>query len=414
MKPRNEAAARAPGSDAPAPGARFELRVESVGAGGDGVGHAPDGRVVFVPWTAPGDRVRVRVTDAGRRFLRAQVEELLEPGPDRVPPPCPVFGVCGGCRWQHLRYEAQVAAKRRILEDALSRIGGLRLDAPVELVPSPRAYGYRQRARVVAEGGRVGFRRARSHELCPTERCAVLVPPLEAALAGLARSRPADGEWELLAQDDGHVRVTPLTTPGRASRAPVRHGDEQLEVSGGVFVQANAALLDALVEAVARAAGSGDAALDLFAGAGAFTLPLARSFRRVIAVEADARAARDLRHNLSAAGLEHASVTRSRVDRALRTPAVLASRWDVVVLDPPRTGLDRASFDALTALDAVRLVYVSCDPATLARDLGRLAARGFRLEGVRGFDGFPQTPHVEAVARLVRSSDADGAAPHAP
>ncbi|HSJ96864.1 MAG TPA: TRAM domain-containing protein, partial [Myxococcota bacterium] len=175
-----------------------ELTIESLAAGGDGVGRAPDGRVVFVPLAAPGDRVRVRLVEEKARFARGEIEALLVPGPERVEPRCPVFGICGGCAWQHLDYEAQVRAKRERLRDALARIAGLAELPPLAFTPSPAPYGYRGRARVRVERGGVGFRRRRSHALCAVTGCPLLAPPLDAALAALAAAppRPA-GEWEL-------------------------------------------------------------------------------------------------------------------------------------------------------------------------------------------------------------------------
>src|SRR5215475_13460392 len=181
-------------------GSGAEIRIESLAAGGDGVGHLSDGRAVFVPFTAPGDRVRVRVVEARGRFARARVEELLEPGPARAEPACPAFGSCGGCAWQHVAYPAQLEAKRAILADALRRIGGIDAGALEPCVASPAEYGYRGRTRVLVESGRVGYRRRRSHALCAVSRCPVLVPALDERLHALAHDPPPeDGEWELVA-----------------------------------------------------------------------------------------------------------------------------------------------------------------------------------------------------------------------
>ena len=172
----------------------LELTVERLATGGDGVGRAPDGRVAFIPFTAPGDRLRVRTTEVRRRYLRASVIEMITPGPARVEPVCPVFGCCGGCSWQHLRYAAQLEAKGGILRDALMRIGKLAsVPERIEMRGSPVAYGYRSRARVVVEEAGVGFRRRRSRALCATPRCPILVPALAAhrsAEAGAPRHSP--------------------------------------------------------------------------------------------------------------------------------------------------------------------------------------------------------------------------------
>lgn len=395
-----------------ASGASFELVIDALASGGDGVGRAPDGRVVFVPDTAPGDRVLVRVIDVRKRYSRARVQRLLAAGPARTDPVCPVFGSCGGCSWQHVAYAAQLDAKAAFVVDALRRIGGLSLPNEVRIEPSPSPYGYRGRARLHVAGGRVGFRRRRSHALCVTRRCPILVPALEAALRSLASGSPREeGEWELAAAPSGQVRVAP---PGRQGEAlEIQLGSDRLRVSSGVFMQANLPMLPTLVEVVLEAAGSGEVAFELFAGAGPFTLGLARRFRRVVAVEGQAAAADDLRHNLGANVPGHGvEVVSAPVERALEN-AVLPADAALALLDPPRSGLPPGSLAGLALLAPRRIAFLSCHPATLARDLAGLCAEGYRLERVSGFDLFPQTPHVEVLAVLERveeRSRAEGAA----
>ncbi len=377
----------------------LELRIERLVAGGDGIGRSADGLAVFVPQTAPGDRVRVRVESRKARYARASVVALLEPGPDRQEPVCPVFGRCGGCAWQHLRYPAQLASKAAILGDALRRIGGFPLAAAPRFTPSPAPLGYRGRTRVRVAAGRVGFRARRSHALCGVTHCPVLVPALDAALRELAASPPQrDGEYEL-AVGDASPRVTRLPAR-RGPRIGLRVGPDRIDVSPGGFSQANQLLLETLVRAVAGAAGTGALALDLFAGAGLFTLPLARRFSRVIAVESDAAAAADLVHNVETAGLVGVSVRRRRVEAVLGAGLPGLGAPDALVLDPPRSGLPRGVARDVARLSARRVVYLSCDPATLARDLRLLVDSGLTLRSVEGFDLFPQTPHVEALAVL--------------
>ena len=372
--------------------AAIEVAIESLAAGGEGVARDAGGRVVFVPLAAPGDRVRVRIVETHARFARGEIEAVLEPGASRVAPACPVFGVCGGCAWQHVGYAAQLGAKRAILRDALERIGGIAVPE-IELVASPEPYGYRSRARVLASGGRVGFRKRRSHEVCAIAHCPLLAAPLDAALAQLAASAPAaDGEWELALGSDGAVRVAPLgvrAAPG--DRVVLRAAGESIAVSSGVFAQANALLQDALAQTVLDAAGQGGEVLELFAGAGFFTLGLARRFARVVAIESDAAAAADLAHNCAAFG--NVRAIESRVETALADPRALRLAPGVVVLDPPRGGIGTRASEQLARLGAERIVHVSCDPATLARDLGVLAAQAL----------------VAAARRRLRSVPADAA-----
>jgi tRNA/tmRNA/rRNA uracil-C5-methylase (TrmA/RlmC/RlmD family) len=367
------------------------------------VARGPDGRVVFVPFTAPGDRIRARVVEERRSFLRARALELVVPGPGRTDPLCAVFGSCGGCDWQHLDYEAQLEAKRSLLRDAFERIAKLRLDEPLAMVASPSPYGYRARARVRVERGRVGFRRRRSHALCATARCPVLAAELDGALAALAAEPPArEGEWELALGSDGVALTTALPPVASPPAVDLRVGDASLRVSAGVFTQASAPLRGALAEAVAEAAGRGERLLELHAGAGFFTLGLARRFEQVVAVESAPAAIADLEFNLARAGCSRARVLATTAEEALTRDDLREPPPDVIVLDPPRDGLGRGGADALARLGARRIVYVSCDPATLARDSGVCADRGYALVSIRGLDLFPQTAHLESVAVLER------------
>jgi 23S rRNA (uracil1939-C5)-methyltransferase len=230
----------------------------------------------------------VHTTEARRRYLRASLIEIIAPGPSRVEPVCPVFGCCGGCSWQHLRYPEQLEAKGRILTDALTRIGKLAtVPEHIEMRGSPAAYGYRSRARVAVEEGKVGFRRRSSRDICATAHCPVLVPTLDATLGELASDpQTAHGEWELAAGDSGEVSL--LAPDGRTlgeERTRIRVAGDAVAISAGVFSQANIALRADLAHAVHEAAGGGELALELFAGAGFLTLGLARRFRRVVAIE---------------------------------------------------------------------------------------------------------------------------------
>jgi 23S rRNA (uracil1939-C5)-methyltransferase len=390
---------------------RLELEIHALSSDGDGVARAPDGRVVFVPFSAPGDRVLARVELDRGRFVRARLERLLRASPQRVDPVCAVFGSCGGCAWQHVRYEAQLEAKRAILREALARVGGLAVPEPIPFTPSPSPWAYRSRARVLVRKGRVGFRRRRSHALCQTDRCPVLAPSLEQALGALARQSPTpDGEWELAAGSEGAAQASALpVAEGEAAAIELGVGKRRLRVSAGVFAQANGLLVETLAAAVESAGGGGALALELYAGAGLFTLGLAERFGRVLAVESDPRAARDLRHNLRSAGLGNVVVLAEPAERALGRSEIRQAAPDLVLVDPPRTGLGDGLAAALAALRAARFAYLSCDPATLARDAAMLVERGYVLASLQGFDLFPQTPHVEALA-LLELGGAPGAA----
>jgi tRNA/tmRNA/rRNA uracil-C5-methylase (TrmA/RlmC/RlmD family) len=366
--------------------------------------------VVFVPFTAPGDRVRVRITDRRSNYSRGVVETLLEPGPQRADPVCAVFGSCGGCAWQHVDYAAQLDAKRMIAFSALQRIGGFALPDHIALpiTPSRSPYRYRTRSRVVVSAGKVGYRRRRSHAIAATRRCPILCEDLEVHLAELADDPPAtDGEWELFAGrsadlDAPATRALPLPAKG-GSRLWLAVGEDRIGVSPGVFVQSNAGLLDALSSAVSRAAGTGRRVFDLFCGAGFFTLGLARNFEAVLAVESNPVAAGDLEVNLREAGIGNVRVVASSVEAALDDLEIAQLHPDRVVVDPPRTGLGEAVAEQIARIGPERIVYLSCDPATLARDLSVFDHHGYQLIDAQCFDLFPQTPHVEMLAVMRRA-----------
>jgi len=384
----------------------LEVRVESLAAGGDGVAHDPQGRVLFVPLTVPGDLVRVRVLVRRKRFARAEVLEVLEPGPARVVPRCSVFATCGGCAWQHVDYPEQVSAKARIVADALERIGRFgRLSVPITASPSP--WGYRNRARLVQEGGGLGYRMRRSHAVCVVRECPVLEPSLAGALVRHFPGPEAEAgrEWEMVVGSDGAPRARPVEdalAPG-VDAVVMQAGADRLRISHGVFAQGNAGLLAPLAAAVVREAKAGEAttsAVELYAGAGLFTLGLARHFDCVWAVESHPGAVSDLRFNLERAEASNVDVQLGAVEEVL--PRLSVHAPDTLVLDPPRAGVSSEALESIQALQARRVVYLSCDAATLARDLGRLRDAGYRLGHVEAFDLFPHTPHVEVLTTLVR------------
>ena len=344
------------------------------------MGRLADGRVIFVPGTAPGDRVHVGIEQEKKRFVRGRVLEVVEPGPGRCEPRCAVFGQCGGCAWQHLEYSSQLQAKRQIVEDAVGRIAKLPIPETIVVHASPVEYGYRTRTRVLGQAGRIGYRSLGSNNLCAVDGCPVLVGPLENALRDLkAPEVPSQDpcEFELVAAPSGAVRVAGL--PADESQPlpsgppiDVVAGGERLVVSPGVFLQANASLFDALIEAVAGAAQPGKSpfglALELFAGAGFLTRRLARCFDAVVAVESFGPAVRDLEGNLAFLEIDNVEVVQAKVEEML---AASALRPDVIVLDPPRSGLPGPALAPLAAMEgtANRLSFVRPgDPGAGSRE----------------------------------------------
>ncbi|HWS53992.1 MAG TPA: class I SAM-dependent RNA methyltransferase, partial [Pyrinomonadaceae bacterium] len=382
--------------------------VERILPGGVGLAHA-DGQTVLVGLAAPGDRLRVRVERARGKTLFATLVEVLSPSPARVEPPCPYFGRCGGCDFQQLDYEAQLAAKSEIIRDCLRRVGHVEPPAEIVVTPSPAEWRYRSRARWQYDprGGALGYYERGTHRVCDVAECPVAAPAVQGRLTRLREAARADElpagarEFEAVEGDDG-VALWPALEAGDERERTRLVAGERYRFDAGCFFQINHALLEPLV-----AAGLGDAAgqtaLDLYCGVGLFTLPLARRFASVTGVEGHAAASAYARRNLADAGLTHASVETAHVGEWLAARAPSLPRPDFILLDPPRAGAEPETVRAILELRPPRLSYVSCDPATLARDLHALTAAGYRISTLRAFDMFPQTHHVETVVHLSSS-----------
>jgi 23S rRNA (uracil1939-C5)-methyltransferase len=397
----------------------FEVVIERILPGGLGLAHSP-GRTFMVALAAPGDRLRVRVDRVKGNVAFASIVEILEPASVRVEPPCPYFGRCGGCNFQQLSYQAQLDAKIEIIRDCLRRLGGIEDLPPFEITPAPNEWHYRARAQwqYDAVRQRLGYFEANSRHVCDVAECAVLVPELQRELEAL-RERMTQGQ---------------LPDDARYFRAVV--GDEDLSVAAGVgrrlseppavaggpdfasetitrtipgaryhlsadsFFQTNIDLVPALIDS-ALADGRGETAIELYSGVGLFTVPLARRFANVIAVEDDAAASDFARQNLADASLVKAEVINQDVADWLEEVSIQrALQIDFLLLDPPRTGAESRVISGIVRLKPKRISYVSCDPATLARDLKKLIVGGYSITSIQALDMFPQTHHVETVVLL--------------
>ena len=403
-------------------GTELELDIGAVAAGGSCVARAPDGRVVFVRHTLPGERVRAVVTAEATSFLRADAVEVLTASPDRVEQPCPYArpGRCGGCDWQHVALPAQRELKADLVAEQLRRLAGLDLRVEVEAVPgADDGLGWRTRVQfAVAPSGRAGLHRHRSSELEPVDFCLIAAPEVEQV--GAERLRwPGASSVEVTGAGGQRVvhvhsaRGSRAQVPDvdagvvvdtRAVRTPhgVRHTvlGRSFEVSAGGFWQVHPGAAEALATAVLDGLEPrpGERAVDLYAGVGLFAALLGERVGPdggVLAVEAGERASADAARNT--ADQPHVRIRTGAVDvqqvRRLGRP-------DLVVLDPPRAGAGLEVTGALTGLRPRRLAYVACDPASFARDLRVFTDAGWSLTSLRGFDLFPMTEHVELVAVL--------------
>ncbi len=417
----------------------FEFTPQKLVYGGDALGHH-SGRVILVPRTLPGERVEVEEVRKAKGVVHARPLRVLAAAPERIEAPCPYFGQCGGCQYQHLSPENQTAAKREILRETLRRIGKINWESEIP-VHAANPWNYRNQAQikvaVQTDGGvALGFYEAESHRLAPIDACLILSPRLNAILSDLRQP-----EWsarlvgcreiEMLADDrDERVMLTfrgavnPQDAealanvslgrlPGVASVAldtgqgwrvigepavQYQVGDFKYRVSPSSFFQASRFLLPEFVTA-ATAVERGAFALDLFAGVGLLTLPLARQFEQVAGVEAHAPAARDLIANAEAHTLQNVRAVSETAFDFLRRYA--RTEPDLVVLDPPRAGVGSQTLKFIATLRPRRIHYVSCHPPTMARDLGLLTTHGYAVSSIEMFDFFPQTFHIESIAKLV-------------
>lgn len=385
---------------------QHDIQIDKWVYGGEGLARI-DGRVVLVPSVLPGETARIGVGDD----VHAQLVEVLQAAPDRVAPPCPLFTICGGCHYQHAPYEFQLARKVEILREQLQRVGKIKFEGEIDVISGP-PLGYRNRAQFHIAEGKIGYLAARSHELVPVEgECPISSPRLNQALADV-RGKLSDPRFPRFVQsleiftNETDIQINVIEAEHPVARRfydwceSKQAVDYQttfgaFRVSSRSFFQVNRFLVEKLVDAALPQEG-GESALDLYAGVGLFALPMAQRFRSVTAVESGSSAAHDLDFNASRAGLA-VKMEQARVEDYL---ARLQATPEFVLADPPRAGLGKDVVGHLQRLAPPRVTIVSCDPATLARDLAGLSA--YRIESLTMVDLFPQTFHLETAARLRR------------
>ncbi len=421
------------------------INVERIIPGGRGLGFH-EGRAVFVPFSVPGDRVRVLESRDRNSYLEVLVSEVIESAPLRIIPPCPYFGNCGGCDFQQMSYEQQLLSKKGILLDALKHIGKIDFPASrIAVTPSP-PLNYRNRLQVKFVPSEndfsLGFYQTGSHRVCIVDHCLISTDPLWNFLQALRQAigrvpqiaenldeieilqgdeeeflvnlslRKEQANWNFLFQDslekifesDGSTFY--ITSPsGHSNRVSGRGyvwktvGDQKYRVSQGAFFQVNEPLLPLLRDLVISDY-SGKRALDLFCGVGFFSLALAKVFEDVLAVEVNPVAGSDLEENLRANRITNCRYFPGDLKEFLRKEGPKLGAIDLILIDPPRTGLPQRDIHSVADLGARDFVYVSCDPSTLARDLKILLSHEYMIHSLDLIDLFPQTHHLETVARL--------------
>ncbi len=406
----------------------IELDLTGMAHGGSALGRY-QGRTIFVPYALPGEHITARITQNKERFAYAEGITLFEPSPDRVRPRCPHFGPgrCGGCQWQHIDYEAQLRFKTGIVRDQFQRIGGLP-DVPIQpMIPSPDPWQYRSHVTFsVTDDGKLGFVSTDDRTVIPISECHIIRPELLELFEQIApEDVPELDRVRLQVGTDGDDRLVVIGTRDDeppeieidfaasvnflpSDNAPVNligatHvrytiRGRTFRVTAGGFFQVNLPQAEKLVELVLNRLNlQGDeSVLDLYSGVGLFTAFLAERAALVTSVESYPPAVTDADENL--AEFENIELIEGTVEDVL--PA-LEGAFDAAVVDPPRQGLEGTALDALIAHRPRTIVYVSCDPATLARDAKRLVAKGYRVQDVQPIDMFPQTYHIEAVATFV-------------
>ncbi|MFI0350449.1 class I SAM-dependent RNA methyltransferase [Actinomadura sp. 9N407] len=427
----------------------LDLEVGNVANGGFCVARH-EGRVVFVRHALPGERVRARVTDTTKNFLRADAVEIITASPDRVDAPCPFAGPgrCGGCDWQHASLPAQRRLKAAVVEEQLQRVAGITRTVLVEDLEDPDALhpglGWRTRVQFTASHGAIGLRRHRSHDIEPIDECLIAHPGVEemgierktwpgaASVEGIVSATTGDRVVAL--KGSRKARVPHLDVPVRLARKGqekppyIREqvGERLYQISGSGFWQVHPALAPLLADAVLDALDPkpGEIALDLYCGVGLFAGLLGDKVGPdglVVGIESDAQSVHDAKFNLRdlpQVAIESGQVETvlpdlefGRADGSTRTQSkrggghhrgARVQGADVVVLDPPRSGAGREVVDQIARLATRKIAYVSCDPATLARDLAYFSERGWTLETFRAFDAYPMTQHVECLAILIK------------
>lgn len=362
---------------------------------------------VFVPLSAPGDKLSVRLNEVKGRTAFAEIEAVIEPSAARAVPPCKYFGTCGGCDFQHLSYEAQLDAKVGMIKDSLHRIGKIELDCEIAIIPSPKPLAYRSRAQWHLDTRRksIGYFKRGTHQVIDIDHCPILDTVLDETLSELRADLDWEGFWteeaviEAAVGSDENISLNSTELPDAPAVISVEAAGEHYSFDARSFFQGNESLTGQLIEAAVDGA-EGKHALDLYCGVGLFSLPLARRFAKVTGVEGHDRAVEFAKRNAANAGLDNVRFFNAGVGEFLAAREI--GETDFVLLDPPRAGTEKTVVEKIMKLRPREISYVSCDPAILARDLRKFIDGGYAIDRIRALDLFPQTHHVETVVRLTR------------
>jgi 23S rRNA (uracil1939-C5)-methyltransferase len=401
------------------PGQRLELDITTVAFGGDGIGRF-EGFVVFVPFVIAGERVEVEIVDVRKRFATADLIRVITPSPHRVEPRCPYYANCAGCQYQHIEYTHQLDMKRAQIRDVFQRIGKIPEPPIATVVPSPRPYHYRNKL-VVHGPGRPGFWTQRGRSILNIEQCPIAREEINVKLAEVARQELSDVHLTIRCNTEGHlwlwtetrgagVQPAQSSSPSSSeapSFIPETILGRTLHVPVGSFFQINQDVISAAIQHVRDVftASGCKTLVDAYCGVGLFALLMADLAGHVYGMEVDERAIEAANANAKRLGLTHYDFYAGKTERLLFYTLRQCPHDDVcLILDPPRSGCGKEVLKTLRKQKPRKIIYVSCAPAMLARDIKELLPCGYRLERVTPFDMFPQTQHCEAVAELTRAS----------
>ena len=382
----------------------IEVRVEKIVPRGFGLAFA-ENLTVLIPLSVPGDILRVRIREIKKRMAFAEIVEVRQRGLKRIEAPCEYFGTCGGCDFQQMNYAEQLTAKTGIIRDCLHRIGKIEYEAEIPIIPSPQEFAYRSRARwhIDRDQKTIGYFRRDSHEVIDINSCPILTPGLQSTLEYARESVNWETLWsdrtemEAATGDDGGVSIYSADMAEPTADLSFAAGGDQYVFSAQSFFQANKFLIPDLIEAAVAGAG-GDTAFDLYCGVGLFTIPSAKRFANVVAVEENPVAVDFAKKNIASARLTNVRLVESSVGKFLSENQ--KKRLDFILIDPPRSGTEKQTIPAIARLKPAHISYVSCEPSILARDLRVLLDAGYKIDAITALDLFPQTHHVETVVRL--------------
>lgn len=427
---------------------KMKVKIDSMAFGGYGVARV-DRKVIFVPYTVTGDEVWIEITEEKKRYSIGKLVRIAEPSSQRVDPLCPYFGVCGGCQWQHINPSIHGELKRTILIETLKQLGKLDPMPPVDLIPSPKPYGYRVRVQLKVRGKKIGYYQEGSHRIVDISHCPISHPLINRIIPILRDQQDLFSSLEELEinvspqEEKGillfHPHFPPsnnqrfeqfakqflqdqsvlqgiaisgkrewisIGNPSLSFKVPFPESEKNrcllFRISPGSFSQVNLEQNEKLIQSVVEVSGAmkGERLLDLYAGVGNFTLPLAMGSEEVWGIEENKVAIKDGRFNAERNGIQNARFIEGAVEEVLKDWN--KGRPDQVILDPPRTGCKK-SVDLIAGLRTKKIIYVSCKPTTFTRDLRLFTERGYSLERLRLIDMFPQTFHMEVVGLLTRN-----------